>query len=300
MSNILITGANGMLGNAVSRHFSGNDGFKVFATSKSKANYSENLTFVQGDLTLEKTLRELENFQFDVIVHCAALTDIEYSEKNPEETFLINHSATENLVKTFPDALFIYISTDSVFDGKTGNYNESDPTKPLNIYSKSKLFGEDSVKNFAEKFYILRTNIYGYHQPLTHRSLFEWAFEKLKRGEQIRGFSNVVFNPLYVGQLAIVIEQLILQKPSFGIYNAVCNEFLSKYDFLLRIIELFDFSKEQLLSFDLPERPVIALRPFKTFLDNGKISEAVNRLDLSIDTGMRMLYDDFQKFSETI
>lgn len=289
-----------MLGNAVSRHFSGINGFKIFATSKTNANFSNSLSFVHGDLTHEKTLKDLARFQFDAIVHCAALTDIEFSEKNPENAYLINHLATENLVKTFPDALFIYISTDSVFDGKTGNYNETDLTNPLNVYSKSKLAGEDAVKNSAEKFYILRTNIYGYHQPLTHRSLFEWAYEKLKRGEQIRGFSNVIFNPLYVGQLALVIEKMILQKPAFGIYNAVCNEHLSKYEFLFRIIKLFDFSEQQLLSYELPERPVAALRPFKTFLDNGKISEALSGSDLSIDTGLRMLYDDFQNFSESI
>lgn len=289
-----------MLGNAVRRHFSGINGFEVFTTSKHKASFSENLTFVQGDLTREKTLNELARFQFDAIVHCAALTDIELSEENPEDAYSINHLATENLVKTFPEATFIYISTDSVFDGKTGNYDETDLTNPLNIYSKSKLFGEDAVKNMAEKFYILRTNIYGYHQPLTHRSLFEWVFEKLKRGEEIRGFLNVIFNPLYVGQLAIVIEQMIRQKPSFGIYNAVSDGHLSKYDFLLRIIELFDFSKDQLVSYELPERPVVALRPFNTFLDNGKISGSINGLDLSIDTGLRMLYDDFQNFSESI
>lgn len=289
-----------MLGNAVSRHFSGIGGFEIFATSKTNANFSDNLTFVRGDLTREKTLNDLSRFRFDAIVHCAALTDIEFSEKNPEDAFLINHLATENLVKTFPGALFIYISTDSVFDGKSGNYNETDLTNPLNVYSKSKLAGEDAVINSAEKFYILRTNIYGYHQPITHRSLFEWAFEKLRRGEQIRGFSNVVFNPLYVGQLAFVIEKMILQKPAFGIYNAVCDEHFSKHDFLLRIIKQFGFSGEQLLSYELPERPVTALRPFKTFLNNGKISEALSSLDLSIDTGLRMLYDDFRNFSETI
>lgn len=299
MSNVLITGASGMLGNAVSRHFSGMDGFKIFATSKTNANFSDDLSFICGDLTREKTLKDLARFRFDAIIHCAALTDIEFSEKNPEDAFLINHQATENLVRTFPDALFVYISTDSVFDGKRGNYNETDLTNPLNVYSKSKLAGEDAVKNTAEKFYILRTNIYGYHQPLTHRSLFEWAYEKLRRGEQIRGFSNVIFNPLYVGQLAFVIEKMILEKPSFGIYNAVGSEPLSKYDFLLKIIKLFGFSEQQLLSYELPERPVAALRPFKTFLDNGKISEALNGLDLSIDTGLRMLYDDFQNFSES-
>lgn len=300
MSKILITGANGMLGNVVRRHFSGLKSFEVFATSKSKLFKPGDFPFVHGDLTDEKTLQELARFQFDAIIHCAALTDIELSEKTPADADSINHRATENLVGLFPGALFIYISTDSVFDGKKGNYDESDFTNPLNAYSKSKLDGEIAVKNLAEKFYILRTNIFGYHEPLTHRSLFEWAYEQLKRGEQIRGFSNVIFNPLYVGQLAAVIEEMMRQKPAYGIYNAACDEHFSKYEFLLKIIEHFGFSKQQLISCELPERPVTALRPFRTYLDNGKISSAVSGLDLSIDSGLRMLYDDFQNFSQSI
>lgn len=285
-----------MLGNAVSRHFFGISGFKVFATSKNNVNLPNDFTLVRGDLTQAKTLENLARFQFDAIIHCAALTDIEFSEKNPEDAYLINHLATEKLVKTFADSLFIYISTDSVFDGKTGDYNETDPTNPLNIYSRSKLAGEDAVKSIAENFYILRTNIYGYHQPAAHRSLFEWGYEKLRRGDRIRGYTNVIFNPLYVGQLAFVIEQMILQKPVSGIYNAVGDEHLSKYDFLLRVIKLFDFPTKRLLTYELPERPVNALRPFKTFLDNKKISASLNGLDLSIDMGLRMLYDDFKIF----
>lgn len=300
MSKILITGANGMLGGAVRRHFSGAEDFEIFATSKTKPNQPDDSLFVHGDLTDEKTLKDLTRHRFEAIIHCAALTDIELSEEKPEQAHRINHRATENLVAAFPGALFIYVSTDSVFDGKNGNYGENDVVNPLNEYSKSKFAGENAVKNAAEKFFILRTNIYGYHQPLTHRSLFEWAYEKLKRGEKIRGFSNVVFNPLYAGQLAVVIEELIRQKPAFGIYNAACDEHFSKYAFLLKIIELFGFSKDQLLSCELPERPVTALRPFKTFLDNGKISSALNGLDLSIDTGLQMLYDDFRNFQDLI
>lgn len=140
--------------------------------------------------------------------------------------------------------------------------------------------------------------MYGFHRPPSGRSLFEWSYTNLARDNQVRGFSNVVFNPLYVGQLAEIVEKLIDQKPKFGIYNAVCNESLSKLKFIRKIAQKFGFSDKLIVPYEIPERPVNAVRPLRTFLNNNKLLNTLDSVNLSIDSGFRMLYDDFSKFAK--
>lgn len=196
-----------MLGSAVCEHFSHNKSLRAVAVGGSNNSFIQAEKYLVGDLTQQNFIESLAEFEFDAVVHCAALTDIEKCESEPEIARRINAAATENLAKMFPKSLFVYISTDSVFDGKTGNYGEEDKTNPLNVYAQTKLAGEKALANINENHYIIRTNMYGFHRPPSGRSLFEWSFERLSGGNQVSGFTNVIFNPSYVGQLAGVIEQ---------------------------------------------------------------------------------------------
>lgn len=296
MKKILITGAGGMLGAALYDYLSSVETLKCYPTSRSLSSEIAPENFLGGDLTDQKFIESLNRFDFDVVIHCAALTDIERCEKEPDAAILNNAEATGKLVAQFPRAVFIYISTDSVFDGKLGGYSETDAPNPLNVYARTKLAGEEIVSQTNASHYILRTNMYGFHRPPSGRSLFEWSFEKLSGGDSVHGFSNVFFNPLYIKQLAVVVEKIIEQAPPFGIYNAVCSESLSKLEFIRKIARTFDLPEELIVPFEIPERPVNAVRPLRTFLTNDKILSSLTGLDLSIDIGFRMLYDDFSKF----
>ncbi len=295
MKSILITGANGMLGAALCNHFSSSKDFKIFAASRTNNPFVSADEFLIGDLTRIDFVRSLAKLEFDAVIHCAALTDIERCEREPQTAYAINSEATENLVKHHRQSVFIYISTDSVFDGKRGGYTEDDAPNPLNIYSKTKLLGEKFVSQSAAKHYILRTNMFGFHQPLAGRALFEWAYENLRRGNCVKGFSNVFFNPLYVVQLGSIIEKLINRQPNFGIYNAVSDRYLSKYEFVLKIAEKFQMHNANVERYEIPAAPVLAVRPFRTYLQNTKLTATFDDLDLSIDTGFTMLYKDFTK-----
>ncbi len=296
MKNILITGAGGMLGASVCNHFSRLGNYNVFAAARNNNAHVKATKFFIGDLNDAKYISDLGAIEIEAVVHCAALTDIEKSEKEPENAFSINAKATEHLALQFPSATFIYISTDSVFDGKTGNYTETDTPNPLNIYAQTKLSGEQAVIKSNEKHYILRTNMYGFHRPPSGRSLFEWSYQNLSQGKQVNGFSNVVFNPLYIGQIAEVIEKLIVRKPPFGIYNATCNESLSKLEFLQKVALRFGFAEDLIIPTEISDRPVNAVRPMKTHLKNDKLVDEISGLNLTFERGLAMLYDDFSDF----
>ena len=114
----------------------------------------------------------------------------------------------------------------------------------------------------------------------------------------MHGFSNVIFNPLYVGQLAKIIEIFIKDRIDFGTYNAVCNDHLSKLEFLEMIARVFNFSENLITPLEISEKPVNAVRPFRTFLKNDKITKALPNIDFSIEHGFQMLYDDLLKFEK--
>ncbi len=296
MKNILLTGASGMLGTAIAQHFHQQKTNRVTATARTASPYVIADNFISADLIRPEDIEKLSASEYDVIIHTAALTNLEKCEQDQVSADSIHIAATRELARRNPDSLFIYVSTDSVFDGKTGSYSEKDASNPLNYYSYSKLMGENAVGEQSDRHYILRTNMYGFHRP-ARRALFEWGYQSLVEGKEISGFNDVVFNPLYVGQLAEVIEQFIVVDPPYGIYNATADESMSKFEFLQRCAQKFNLPSNLILESESQDNQASVMRPRKTNLSNKKIKHYLPGIDLSFDTGIDMLYNDFLSFT---
>ena len=102
----------------------------------------------------------------------------------------------------------VYISTDSVFDGARGGYREQDEPHPLNVYAKSKLAGEKAVAALCDNPLIVRTNIFGWNvQP--RLTLAEWVIQSLSEGGRIPGFTDIIFSPLLVNDLARLVGDML-------------------------------------------------------------------------------------------
>ena len=133
---VLITGASGLLGANLARHHSRN--FECFGWYATNAVSINGVTMEHIDLTDHDSVTSaLDRIHPDMIVHCAAATNVEWCEKNPELAKTINEDSTLLLAEKAVDlgAKFVFTSTDSVFDGKTGNYPISDVPDPLNAYA---------------------------------------------------------------------------------------------------------------------------------------------------------------------
>ena len=131
----------------------------------------------------------------------------------------------------------IYISTDAVFDGKEDKlYTESDITAPLNMYAKSKLEGECFVRQY-ERNLILRTNIYGVNVQ-KKKSFGEWVVTALENNEELNMFEDIFFSPILVNELAEVIDKC-MQADLSGLYHACGTGSISKYDFGMKVKEVF-------------------------------------------------------------
>jgi dTDP-4-dehydrorhamnose reductase len=284
---ILITGSTGMLGKDIYTLLK-SEGYDVFGISRNMGQFSDYLI----DLTNEKQLLNfLDMSKPQIIIHCAANTDVNDCELNKENAFLLNVKSTEILSSFSNDVRFIYVSTDSVFDGQKGNFKEVDQTNPLNYYAYTKLEAEKAVINNNKNSVILRTNIYGYHIN-RGKSLFEWAFNNLKHNQIINGFQDVYFNPLYTKQLSKVIKALVDNKKINGIFHVGCKEKISKYDFIKKVAEKFTFETSMITAKSIDEFSSETKRPKDTTLESSKLSEILD-MEFSIDEGINLLYSDY-------
>lgn len=289
MSTALITGASGMLGSVVADHFiySGWEVTKMTRGSMSNKNNDSATIFIElSDLP---SIKECLNGRlFDVCVHCAAITDLQFCESHPDLARKVHVDSTRALTGALQDTRFIYISTDSVFDGFEGNYREVDPCSPVNMYAQTKRLGELEVLSHPNPV-VIRTNLYGIREPL-QKSLAEWAVGALRRGETISGFENMMFNPLHTSQLAeIVYELATTASPFRGIVHVGSDRTLTKFEFIVLLAEHLGLPKSRVEKARYSNLHSSVRRPLNTSLCTELGEKILTGMPHTIEAGLAQL-----------
>jgi dTDP-4-dehydrorhamnose reductase len=189
------------------------------------------------DITdIDKTIKTVKKNNPDVLIHAAAITDVDGSESNPDLAYKVNAIGTRNVAVACKEvgASMVYISTDYVFDGtNTTPYNEYDQTKPLGVYGKTKHTGETYVRDTLSKFYIVRTAwLYGYHGPNFVTTMLNLA----KNTKDISVVDDQIGSPTYTVDLANAISTII-NRSSYGIYHFTNTDHCSWFDFATEIFK---------------------------------------------------------------
>lgn len=285
-----------MLGSAILDSLIENHTFEIFTFGRRKTQklqYENQFIFKNSDFNLDNK----PNIEVDYIIHCAAITNLNSCELDPREAINVNVQMVESLNQfaTLDTRLF-YISTDSVFDGRKGNYKEYDKTNPLNNYSKTKLKGESRArKSFIGKLTIVRTNIFGFNIPLKN-SLVEWALTEWKLNKKISGYTNVYFNAIYIGHLANILVELIYKNSNFDFINVASSNFRSKYDFLNELRSEFGYSEKLLMASVYNFENQTLKRPLDTTL-NTELLATVMSIP-TVELGIKNLKEDWNLIYE--
>ncbi len=282
-----------MLGKSVYRYFVESGKYQIYGVSRQSSNSFSEVKMFYGDLSSEDFVKSMSHISYDAIIHCSAEVNVNLCEQDNDLAYKSNVTAVKNVFSLLKAEKYIYISTDSVFDGDNGNYIEASIVNPLNYYAQTKLLGENNVKEFTSNHYILRTNIYGFNKPMKN-SLFEWCYTELDKKSEIQGFKNMLFNPLYVGQLAKLIFAIVASDLEFGVYNISSNDKISKYDFLVKVANEFNFSSSLIEPILFEKNNLTAKRALNTTLDNSKIQKIFKDFDFSLSKGFSMLKKDFK------
>lgn len=265
---ILVVGANGMLGQRAVEFYSALNDIELLATSVEDKFGFEGIEYIQSDISNRNEIKKLVyDFCPDFIINGAAFTNVDSSETERELAWKINVKGVEYLseaVRVF-DSHLIHISTDYIFDGLQGPYSENDIPNPLGYYARTKLASENVLKMSGIKYTILRTNVlYGtarYSRP----DFVKWVVNSLRAGKQIRIVDDQINNPTFIDDLVQGINKVVeLHKE--GVYNIGGSEFLSRYDFTLKIANFFDLDKSLIIKIKTEELYQPARRPLKSGL----------------------------------
>ena len=224
MKKILITGASGMLGSQLAKYFRNKADLFLFCKDGFYQNKKVNVfSFDLRSNSIESNINAIDP---DIIIHCAALTNVDYCEFNQDEAIEVNSNIVGRIKESAPNAKIIYISSDAVFADNMPFATEVDNTNPLNAYGKSKLLGESFLD--LNKDIVIRTTIIGKNINPNKISFCEWIINNIKADKAVNLFSDSLFNPITIWDISLEIEYLINSELT-GIYNICGTEAYSKY-----------------------------------------------------------------------
>lgn len=222
---VVVTGAKGQLGTDVVQLLA-DEGIEVYGYGR------EGLDITNFD----QVKQIITDVRPDVVIHAAAYTKVDLAESEPDQAFLINAYGTRNVAVASEavGAKLVYISTDYVFDGKENKpYHEFSPTNPLSVYGKSKLAGEQFVRDFHSRFFIVRTSwVFGKHGNNFVKTMLKLARER----EELMVVNDQIGCPTYTVDLANCILDLI-HTEKYGIYHVSNSGHCTWYEFAKAIFE---------------------------------------------------------------
>jgi dTDP-4-dehydrorhamnose reductase len=234
----------------------------------------------------------LEQERPQVILHCAALANIDQAEAQPELAYRVNAELPGELATWAArnDAYLLHISTDAVFDGQRGDYDEDDLPNPQSVYARTKLQGEQAVRSANPQAGIARVNFYGWSLSGS-RSLAEFFFNNLSAGRAANGFTDVLFRPLQVADLADLLLEMIAHRLS-GVYHTLGEEVLSKYEFGCRLAQQFGFDPTLVRPISWREAGLKAARSPNLTLRVDRLRAALGHPLPNVDHGMQRFYEE--------
>jgi dTDP-4-dehydrorhamnose reductase len=295
MTRFLITGASGLLGLNMALQLT-DEGHVVFGVVHQNPLQNVPFTAVHADLAQNTEVnRLLEMSSPDVVIHCAALANIDICETQPELAIRLNAELPGYFAAAASrtGVQFVHISTDAVFDGQRGNYFEIDAAHPINAYAQTKLTGERKVSEANPDAIIARVNFYGWSLR-GQRSLAEWFHRNLSDGNVIKGFTDVFFCPLFVGDLVDILQRMV-QKKLNGIYHVLSPESLSKYDFGRRIALQFGFDDKLITPISVEEGGLKAVRSPNLTLRTDKLVHDLGMPLPDQTSGLQRFYQQAQQ-----
>jgi len=235
---ILITGASGNLGISFLRLVKNRTCFYAldYNAHPSFKNYKN---YFKTDITNYYNVKKIiQRIKPDLVLHLAALTDLDMCEKNKKLASRVNISSTANIAAlcSTRKIKLVFISTDNVFDGNSGNYTEFSKTNPINYYGKTKAIAESEVRKLKNHL-IIRTTFFHWGEGFT-----AWLIDSLRMKKSVNIVDDQYCSPLFLDDLSRILIRMI-DRDFAGTYNVALDRKISRYEFALILAKYFSFNR---------------------------------------------------------
>lgn len=281
---LLVTGACGLLGAHVVA--AARQTYDVVGIDRNPWWGEHPVRLYAGDLRDQEFCRAVwADVAPDLVVHCAAMVNVDACEQDPGAAYAMNGDVTGVLARlTGTRGRFVYVATDSLFVGDRAMMTEQDVPCPRTVYARSKLHGEWNALLSGTPTLVARTNLYGWSAGVK-RTFGEWLYGALATAAPVTLFDDAFFTPTYVVHLADMILRLA-DAHVHGVVNVVGSERISKYAFGLRLAELAGLPTSGVTRGSMADAGLAASRPRDMSLSSALVARYLGATPADVSTGL--------------
>lgn len=298
---ILITGSNGLLGQKLIKLLldKGEDTLIATARGGNRLPYPEtDYVFDQMDITdKQQVLEVVTKYKPEVIIHTAAMTNVDQCETEREACWDQNVNAVNYLIEASAknDCFLLHLSTDFIFDGEDGPYDEKAKANPVSYYGESKLAAEKLLENSTINYAIARTVlVYGIAHDMSRSNIILWVKKSLEEGKEIKVVDDQLRSPTLAEDLAMGCYLIAKQKAP-GVFNICGKDLLNPYEMALKTADFFNLDTSTMQRADASSFTQTAKRPPRTGLLIGKARTVLGYEPHSFDEGIAIVARQIEK-----
>ena len=295
MKRLLITGASGLLGLNYAIQFMNRH--QVVGVCGQNPLHDVPFKMIHRDFFTDSVDEMLDTVKPQAVLHCAAMANIDTCEKNPDAARTINAVLPGKIAKACGERniRLICISTDAMFDGKDSGetgYRETDTVHPNNVYSSTKYAGEQNTLSANPNALVTRVNFFGWSIS-QKRSLGEIFYHNLAEGKKMMGFTDVIFCPLCINDLADILDRMLWSNIS-GLYHVYSSEHQSKYEFGVSIARRFGLDPELIKPVSWKDAGLTAVRSPNLVMNTDKLTTFLGKTPPGQKETMERFYQSYK------
>ena len=292
MKTILITGSNGFIGSSLIRYLHTSFKYNVFGISKG-LNRVSNLSefhYFDCDITQgEKVKNVFDRVKPDIVIHCAAISQVDVCESDPDLCHEVNVAATEFITVQCKknNARMIFLSSDFVFDGTLPFVGDNTIPNPISVYGQSKRVSEIFVESNLLDWAIVRpVLVYGYSSASSRANIFSWVYNSLKDEKSITVVSDQMRTPTFINDVVLLVDCLI-RSTSSGYFNIGGSKPVTVYKFAKEIARLSGMPSSLVVEGSSIDVNGAQLRPVNSCFRNQRIQSEFSITPLSLTMGIK-------------
>jgi dTDP-4-dehydrorhamnose reductase len=297
---ILLTGSNGLLGQKLVDLLTQQPNIELTATARgdNRLPYSEGYAYESMDITdRQQVLDVISKVRPDAVIHTAAMTDVDKCELQKDACWSQNVQAVEYLVEACgnTNSFLLHVSTDFIFDGTAGPYDETAEGNPISFYGWSKYAAEKVVTHSNLRWAIARTVlVYGIAHDMSRSNIILWVKKSLEDGKNIKVVTDQWRSPTLAEDLAMGCYS-IADKEAEGIFNISGKEVLTPYEMAIKTADYFGLDKSLIAQADASTFTQTARRPPRTGFTLDKAQRELGYAPHTFEEGIAVLAGQLQQ-----